>query len=240
VAVLVLGGLAAGFINALAGGGSAITLPILTEIAGPLVANGTNRIAILAANVAATAGFHRGGAVEWRRVWPLVPPTVVGAGVGALAATRVDGDSMKRIFAVVLILIAASVVMKPARWIADRESSMNPAVRSAVFFGVGFYGGFVQAGVGFLLLISLVIGSGFNLINGNGAKVVLVLAYTPVALALFASANQVDWKLGAILASGQMTGAWIAARVAVKKGAPWVRWVLVIAAVVAAARMLLS
>ncbi|GBE24404.1 hypothetical protein BMS3Bbin02_00675 [bacterium BMS3Bbin02] len=238
--MLILGGLAAGFINALAGGGSAITLPILTEIAGPLVANGTNRIAILAANLAATAGFHRGGAVEWRRVWPLIPPTVVGAGFGAWAATRVDGDSMKRIFAVVLILIAASVVMKPARWVAERESSMSPVVRTMVFLGVGFYGGFVQAGVGFLLLISLVLGSGFNLVNGNGAKVVLVLAYTPVALALFASVSQVDWKLGAILASGQMTGAWIAARVAVKKGAPWVRWVLVLAAVVAAGRMLVS
>jgi len=240
VAVLVLGGLVAGFINALAGGGSAITIPILTEIAGPLVANGTNRIAILAANLAAVAGFHRGGAVEWRRVWPLVPPTVVGAGVGAWAATQVDGDIMKRVFAVVLILVAASVVLKPARWVADRETSLSVATRNIVFFGVGFYGGFVQAGVGFLLLISLVFGSGFNLINGNGAKVVLVLAYTPVALALFASANQVDWRLGAILASGQMTGAWIAARLAVKKGAPWVRWVLVFAAVVAAVRMLVS
>lgn len=238
--MLVLGGLAAGFINALAGGGSAITIPILTEIAGPLVANGTNRVAILAANLAATAGFHRGGAVEWRRIWPLVPPTVVGAGVGAWVATQVDGDVMKRVFAVVLILVATSVVLKPAQWVADRDSSMTAVVRNLVFFGVGFYGGFVQAGVGFLLLISLVLGSGFNLVNGNGAKVVLVLAYTPAALWFFASANQVDWTVGAILASGQMTGAWIAARVAVKKGAAWVRWVLVAAAIVAAVRMLTS
>ena len=81
------------------------------------------------------------------------------------------------------------------------------------------------------------LGGGLTLVNGNAAKVVVISAYTPVALLLFARAAQVDWSVGVVLAAGQMTGAWIAARLAVKKGAAWIRWVLVAAAVVAAVRL---
>jgi uncharacterized membrane protein YfcA len=91
-----------------------------------------------------------------------------------------------------------------------------------------------------MLLGGLVIGSGMDLVSGNAAKVALILAYTPVALLLFASASQVDLQVGLVLSLGQMSGAWIAARLAVLKGAAWIRWVLVAAAIVAAIRMLLT
>lgn len=237
VVVLILGGGAAGFINTLAGGGSAITIPILNEMVGISTANGTNRIAILAANIGAVAGFQQGKAIPWSRVMPLLPPIVVGAAAGAWAATETDPDVLRRVFAVVLLLVALSVVAKPSRWVEEREAALHEPWRSLVFLGIGFYGGFVQAGVGFLLLAGLVLGGGLTLVNGNAVKVVLVLAYTPVALLLFARAAQVDWTVGLVLASGQMTGAWVAARLAVKKGAAWIRWVLVAAAIVAAFRL---
>jgi len=240
VVLLLVGGLAAGFINALAGGGSAITIPIMTEIVGVNVANGTNRIAILLANASALTRFQRGGAVPWGSVTRLIPPTVIGAAVGAWVATQISGDVMKRVFAVVLVIVAASVLLRPARWVEGRERQIAEPWRSLAFFGIGFYGGSVQAGVGFLLLIGLVLGSGMDLVRGNAAKVVLILAYTPVALLLFASAAQVDVKVGLVLSAGQMTGAWIGARFAVLKGAAWVRWVLVAAAIVAALRFLLT
>lgn len=235
--VLVLGGGAAGFINALAGGGSVITIPILNEMVGISTANGTNRIAILAANVTAVAGFQSGKAIPWRQVFPLVPPTVIGAALGAWAASETDPDVLRRVFAAVLLLVALSVVGRPNRWVEERDASLREPWRSMAFLAIGFYGGFVQAGVGFLLLAGLVLGGGLTLVTGNGAKVVLILAYTPVALLLFARAAQVDWGVGAVLAAGQMTGAWIAARLAVKKGAAWIRWVLVAAAIVAAVRL---
>ncbi|NND02554.1 MAG: sulfite exporter TauE/SafE family protein [Acidimicrobiia bacterium] len=235
--ILIVGGGAAGFINTLAGGGSAITIPILNEMVGISVANGTNRIAILAANIGAVAGFQQGKVIPWKRVIPLVPPIVIGAGVGAWVATQTDPDILKRVFAVVLLLVAGSVVARPSRWVEERDAALHEPWRSLVFLAIGFYGGFVQAGVGFLLLAGLVLGGGLTLVNGNAAKVVLVLAYTPVALLLFARAAQVDWTVGLVLASGQMTGAWIAARLAVTKGAAWIRWVLVAAAVVAAVRL---
>lgn len=235
--ILVLGGGAAGFINTLAGGGSAITIPILNEMVGISTANGTNRIAILAANLSAVAGFQKGKAVPWQRVVPLLPPTVVGAAFGAWVASRTDPAILRQVFAIVLLLVAASVVARPSRWVEERDAALTEPWRSLAFLAIGFYGGFVQAGVGFLLLAGLVLGGGLTLVNGNAAKVVLVSAYTPVALLLFARAAQVDWGVGAVLAVGQMTGAWIAARLAVTKGAAWIRWVLVAAAIVAAVRL---
>jgi uncharacterized membrane protein YfcA len=237
ILLLLFGGLAAGFINTLAGGGSAITIPIMTEIVGVNVAN---RIAILLANASALTRFQRGDAVPWGRLSRLIAPTVAGAAVGAWVATQTSGDVFKKIFAFVLVLVAGSVLARPSRWVEGREREMAEPWRSLLFLGVGFYGGFVQAGVGFLFLGSLVLGSGLDLVRGNAAKVALILCYTPVALLLFASAAQVDLQVGLVLSVGQMTGAWIAARLAVLKGAAWIRWVLVVVAVVAAVRMLLT
>lgn len=238
--ILILGGGAAGFINTLAGGGSAITIPILNEMVGISTANGTNRIAILAANLSAIAGFQRGDAVPWRRLAPLIPPVIVGAAFGAWVSTQTDPDTLKRVFGVVLLLVALSVVAKPSRWVEERETALHEPWRSLVFLAIGFYGGFVQAGVGFMLLAGLVLGGGLTLVNGNAAKVVLVAAYTPIALLLFARAAQVDWTVGLVLAAGQMSGAWIAAHLAVRRGAAWIRWVLVAAAIVAALRLFTS
>jgi len=235
--VLIVAGAAAGFINALAGGGSAITIPILTEMVGINTANGTNRIAILLANLTAIAGYQKGEAVPWRRVSVLIIPTVIGAAAGAWLSTVTPPDVLRMVFAGVLLLVAASVLLRPARWLEERDAVLHEPWRSIVFFGIGFYGGFVQAGVGFLLLAGLVLGAGMNLVNGNASKVVLVAAYSPIAILLFARASQVDLAVGAVLAVGQMSGAWAGSRLAVLKGAAWIRWVLVAAALVAAARL---
>jgi len=235
--VLIAAGAAAGFINALAGGGSAITIPILTELVGINTANGTNRVAILLANLTAIAGYQKGEAVPWRRVSVLLLPTVIGAAAGAWLSTITPPDVLRMVFAAVLLLVAASVVVRPSRWLEDREAVLHEPWRSIVFFGIGFYGGFVQAGVGFILLAGLVLGAGMNLVNGNAAKVVLIAAYSPIAILLFARASQVDLAIGAVLAAGQMSGAWAGSRLAVLKGAAWIRWVLVAAALVAAVRL---
>jgi uncharacterized membrane protein YfcA len=235
--VLILGGAAAGFINALAGGGSAITIPILTEMVGINTANGTNRIAIFLANLTAIAGYQKGEAVPWRRLSVLIIPTVIGAAAGAWLSTVTPPDVLRNVFAGVLLLVAVSVVLRPSRWLDEREAVLHEPWRSIVFLGVGFYGGFVQAGVGFILLAGLVLGAGMNLVNGNAAKVVLIAAYSPIAILLFARASQVDLAVGAVLAVGQMSGAWAGSRLAVLRGASWIRWVLVVAAVVAAARL---
>lgn len=238
ILLLLGGGVVAGFVNTVAGGGSVVTLPILVEILGANVANGTNRVAILLQNVAGTAGFTKAKKVPWRAVLPLIPALVAGAAAGAWVATLISPGAMKRVFAFVVVLVAASVLVKPSRWLGGAESRLPEPWRSLAFFGIGFYGGFVQAGVGFLLLAGLVLGTGLDLVRGNAAKVFLVLIYTPVALAMFWGRDQVAWVPGLVMGAGNAAGALLATFLAVKKGAGWIRWVLALAAVGAAVRML--
>lgn len=239
-ALLVLGGLFAGFVNTVAGGGSAITLPLLVEVlSDPLLANGTNRVAILLQNTVGVTSFQRGGVVPWGTVRPLVLPVLAGALAGSWAATQMDADTMEFVFAVVIVGVALSVLVSPKRWKGGGASRLGPAGSAVAFAAIGFYGGFVQAGVGFLILAGLVLGSGLDLVSGNAAKVVLILGFTVIALPVFLMAGQVALLAGGVLAIGNMTGAWIASRLAMAKGAGWIRWVVVIAALAAAARMLL-
>ncbi|HEX9855498.1 MAG TPA: sulfite exporter TauE/SafE family protein [Acidimicrobiia bacterium] len=235
--LLVVGGMASGFINTLAGGGSVVTIPILNELVGISTANGTNRIAILLANVGAVAGFHRGGKVPWAKVAPILPVTVAGAAVGSWTATLVSAEALRRVFALVLLMVALSVLAKPSRWMEERQSRLPTWVQSGIFLVIGFYGGFLQVGVGFMLLGALVLGAGLDLVSGNAAKVLVIAVYTPVTLVLFASAAQVDWAVGGVLAIGQVSGAYVASQLAIARGAAWIRWVLVGAAVVAAVRL---
>jgi uncharacterized membrane protein YfcA len=239
VLLLLGGGVVAGFVNTVAGGGSVVTIPILVEIVGASVANGTNRIAILMQNLVGVARFQRGGAIQWSEVWPLAPPVVVGALGGAYVATTIPSETMRRVFAFVIVMVALSVLIKPSRWEGGADRRLHQPWRWLAFLAVGFYGGFVQAGVGFLMLAGLVLGGGFGLVKGNAAKVTLILLYTPLVVILFASADQVDLAVGLVLGLGNMTGAWIASSLAIKKGAGWIRWVLILAAIAAALRMLL-
>ena len=229
VLLLLGGGLVAGFVNTVAGGGSVVTLPILVELLGAGVANGTNRVAILLQNIVGTAGFSKARKVPWRQVLPLIPALVLGAAAGAYVATLVSAVAMKRVFAIVVLLVAASALVKPSRWLGGSDARIPEPFRSLAFLGIGFYGGFVQAGVGFLLLAGLVIGGGLDLVRGNAAKVFLVLIYTPVALLMFWGRDQVAWIPGLVLGCGNATGALLATVLAVKKGAGWIRWVLVVA-----------
>lgn len=236
--ILYLAGVVAGFVNTVAGGGSAISLPVLTELVNASVANGTNRVAIFIANFVAALGFNKDDKIPWERVKPIILPAFIGAGIGAWVATLLSPGAMRRVFAFVLVLIAASVLARPNRWLAEQHARLQQPWSTVVFLAIGFYGGFVQAGVGFMLLAGLVFGAGLDLVSGNAAKVVIIFSYTSIALALFIAAGQVDFGLGLVLAAGNSTGAWFSARLAVKKGAGWVRWILVVAAVGAAIRML--
>jgi uncharacterized membrane protein YfcA len=237
--LLVVGGFAAGFINAVAGGGSAITLPVLVELLGDAVlANGTNRIAILLQNVSGVTRFQRSGKVPWKDLRPLILPTLIGALVGAWLATLVEPEVMERVFGIVVLLVALSVVFKPSRWEGDGVNRLRGPLRFVVFLALGLYGGFVQAGVGFLFIAALVVYGGMDLVTGNAAKLTLIAVYTAFALGTFIWAGQVNFLAGFVLAAGNMTGAWVAAHVAVEKGAGWIRWVLFAAASIAAVRML--
>lgn len=240
--LLLLGvGVFAGFLNTVAGGGSVITIPVLTAMFGPAVANGTNRVAILLQGVIGVSSYWRGGAMEWRTVMPLVPPTVAGALGGAWVATLLSPGAIRRALAIAVALVAVSVLFKPSQWTAASRPRLRRPWKIIVFALIGFFGGFVQIGVGFFLLTALVLGVGLDLVKGNAAKMLLVFAYGPLVLLLFARAAQVDWVAGLVLGIGTMTGAAIGANLAVRGGdSSWIRWVIVLTAIASAVSTLFA
>ncbi|MFO7935074.1 MAG: sulfite exporter TauE/SafE family protein [Bacteroidales bacterium] len=239
--VVVAIGILAGIINTLAGGGSLITLPLLMALGlPPNVANGTNRIAIFLQNVVGVSSFHREKVMDFPGGFRVGIPAAAGAVAGAFIAVNLNDETMKLAIGGVMILMFFVILLKPNRWIRSHEE--HPPIpywlQVIVFFLVGIYGGFIQAGVGFFLIAGLVLGSGFELVKANALKVFIILLYTPVALLIFFLHGDVDLWMGLLLAAGTMTGAWIGARIAVKWGAAFIRYFLLAVLLIAAAKLI--
>jgi uncharacterized membrane protein YfcA len=223
-------GFVAGFINTLAGSGSLITLPVLIMFGLPAnVANGTNRVGILIQNIVAVLTFRRKGALEFTGSHRLLIPAVAGAFVGAALAVDLDEALLNRTIGVLMLLMLIVILARPRRWLEAHAdgTAIRYVWQIPLYFGIGVYCGFIQAGAGIFLLAGLVLGSGFDLVRGNAMKNLIVLIVTVAALAVFIVNDQVRWGLGLLLASGQAAGAWVAAHMAVKRGAAFVRWVLI-------------
>jgi hypothetical protein len=234
-------GFIAGFINTLAGSGSLITLPVLILLGLPAnVANGTNRVGILIQNIVAVGTFQRKGALDAGGSARLIAPAVLGAIVGASLAVDLDEALLNRTIGVLMLVMLAIVVLRPRRWIEAHATGQASSywIQAPVFFAIGAYGGFIQAGVGVLLLAGLVLSGGYNLVGANAVKNLIVLVFTAAALAVFVVNDQVRWGLGLLLAIGNAGGAWVAAHMAVARGAAFVRWALIVILLVSAVALL--
>lgn len=238
----IVAGFIAGFINTLAGSGSLVTLPMLIFMGLPAnVANATNRVGVVLQTIAGVEGFRRQGVLHIRSALWLAIPSVLGSIVGALIAVDLDERTMERVIGVIMLIMLVVILARPARWLEGHPSARVEGLswkQFLLFFAIGVYGGFIQAGVGIFLLAGLVLGAGFDLVWANGVKNLIVLLFTIFALAVFVLNDQVVWSLGLILAAGQMAGAWFAARFAVKKGAVWVRRLLIAVIVISIVQLL--
>jgi hypothetical protein len=229
-------GLAAGFINTTAGGGSMLTLPLLMFLGLPAnVANGTNRIAILLQNVIGVNTFRQKKVLDLKADYKLTIPAIAGSIIGALFAVEINPELLKKVIAGLMVVMFLLVVLKPEIWVKERagQTMAKPTVlQYVIFFFIGLYGGFIQMGVGFFLLAGLVLGCGQDLVKANALKVFIVLIYTIFSLGIFVFHKQVDITAGLILAAGNMGGAWLGANFAIKGGAKYVRYVLILALVI--------
>lgn len=229
-------GLVAGFINTTAGGGSMLTLPLLMFLGLPAnVANGTNRIAILFQNIIGVNTFRQKKVLDLTSDFRLVLPALAGSVIGALIAVEMNVLVLEKIIAILMVGMLLLVVMKPNAWVAERAENQHPKptlLQYILFFFIGLYGGFIQMGVGFLLLAGLVLGCGHNLVKANAIKVYIVLVYTIFTIGIFMFYGQVNWLAGLVLAVGNMAGAWLGVHFAVKGGAKYVRYVLILALVI--------
>jgi uncharacterized membrane protein YfcA len=244
--VLSLAGCIAGFLNVMAGGGSLITMPILVFMGEDgTVANGTNRVAILLQNLVATAGFAERGLSDFKLSLSLGLCALPGAILGAYVGTRVGGVWFNRILAGVLLLVLFQMSRKKKRSASPgHEKSGQSRWRRVVqahllMVGTGFYGGVIQAGVGFILMAVLHGVLGLDLVRVNMHKVFIVGLYTLAALLIFAIKGQVLWSAGLVLAVGNALGGWIATRLALKKGEGLIRWILYVTLLVMAIKLVL-
>jgi uncharacterized membrane protein YfcA len=241
-AAVMAAGLAAGFINVLAGNGSLISLPVLIFIGlPPGVANATNRVSIVLQNLVGVTGFHRQGKLDARGALVLGIPMVLGSVVGALLAVDVNDQVFQQVLAVAMIAMLILMLIKPDRWITGKPGALGSRLtpmRFIVFFAIGIYGGFLQAGVGIFLLVALVLEVGYDVIRGNAVKVAVTLGAAAMSLAIFSANLKVNWVAGLVLASGSMIGAWLATRFGARRGTVWVRWFVIVVVAVSAAQLL--
>lgn len=218
--LLTLAGVFAGWINVLAGGGSLLTVPVMLfmGIPGP-VANGTNRIAILAQNISAVTAFFRRGFSDFKLSLGLAAAAIPGAAAGAMVGVRLEGEWFDRILALVMIVVMILMALpKKQRPEVGTPSTKRFVVGHICMVGVGFWGGFIQVGVGFLLMPVLHRVMGLDLVRVNMHKVFVALCYTVVALGIFASQVKILWIAGICLAIGNSIGGWIGANMTIDKG----------------------
>lgn len=245
--LLFAAGVIAGVLNVIAGGGSFLTLPILMFLGlPPGVANGTNRVGILLQNVGAVWSFQRHGVLDWRSVLWAAAPSIPGAALGVWLALVVSDHAFKRILALLMVTLSLWTLWSKRRGHSttamtgtDSPSSGRWAGIGIAFFLIGVYGGFVQAGVGFLILAATT-AAGLDLVRGNAVKVLTVLCFTALSLALFAWNGRVDWVMGLVLAAGTTLGGLAGVRLTVLKGHRWVRGVVTVTMILFALRLWFS
>jgi len=235
-------GAIAGVINILAGGGSLLTLPLLIFMGLPsAVANGTNRIAIFCQNIFAIRGFSKRGVMPLQLALLCTPPALLGSWIGANLAINLDDQVFKRLLALIMIGVLIFTALDPMKRL--RQESIQFGLWRKIlivisFFGVGIYGGFVQAGVGFLIITALLV-HGLDLVRINAIKVFVIFAYTFIALGVFVYHGQVNYALGFALAAGNSVGGMIGPKLAVEKGHDWIKKVVSITVLVFALKLLL-
>jgi hypothetical protein len=238
ITVLTCVGVIAGFINVNAGGGSTLTLPALIFLGlDTSVANGTNRIAILLQNVSAVQSFKQENFFDLKTSLKLSFFTLPGSVAGALLAVRLEDELFKIILGIIMIGIIISMILpKKKSYNKDEPNKPNTGIYLSMI-GIGFYGGFIQVGVGFLLMASLQFLMKLDLVRVNMYKVFIVLIYTIPALLIFALTDNVNWLLGIFLAIGNILGGWWGAKMQVKKGEGLIKFVLVIAVFIMALKL---
>ena len=241
IIVIILAGVVVGFINTLSGGGSVISLSLLIILGLPAtIANGTNRISIFFQTLSSVGSFTRQKMfTNLRPVWLAIPATI-GAIMGAYLAVDVNETVIKIAMGIAMVIMVFFLFYKPDKWLKENKTLMaKPLVwwQFAIFFVVGFYGGFIQVGVGYFMLMALMLGVGYDLVKANAVKNLIVFFYAIFALLVFIIDGKVNYLYGIILSVGSMIGALLASYLAVKKGAFFIRVVILLSVILTLLQM---
>ncbi len=221
-------GIVVGFINVIGAGGSFITLAVLIAIGlPPTVANGTNRLNILIQNIFASAKFHRLKILDYKFTFSIAIPLIIGSLAGTYIAVHISDAALKKIIAVLMILVTAATIYNPQKFSNKSLLRENRPLKYIVFFLIGIYGGFIQAGVGFFL-IAATLWSGFSMLESNAIKVMSITIYTALLLPIFIMYHQVNFLVGIVIGMGSIIGAKIAISLSIRKGDKFIRIILLL------------
>ncbi len=232
--LVLLASVIAGFINTLAGSGSLIMLPLLIAMGlPPVVANGTNRIAIVLQSATGLITFLQKSSIRLKNPIWIVTPSLIGALLGAYVATLVSDKFFKDFLGVLMIVMLLLLLLKPERWLKEKLTESFKEKKwynQMALLLVGVYGGFVQAGVGIFLLVVLVMGLEKPLKIANAYKLIIVALYALPVLLVFLWQGQANWFWGILTALGQAMGAYLAASFAAKhpKANQWTYYLLIV------------
>ena len=206
-------GIIAGIINTLAGNGSVLTLYVLMDMFSlpSNIANATNRLGVVSQGAGSIPQFYKSGQLNLQRNSVLLICIFLGAMFGFLVTFYVNDAQFKSIIKYLLLLLLIVVLIKPERWL--RQTNLNYTIPKyllvPVAFLLGFYGGFIQMGMGIFLLILLVLGAKYSLAQANAIKTVSTVTYTVVGIFIFAYFGLISWQIGLTLAAGQYVGGYL-------------------------------
>lgn len=225
----IVAGILVGFVNVIAGGGSVLSLPLLVFLGlDANVANGTNRINILITSIVGIRTLKQKEEMPYKKGLRFLVPSVLGAIIGALFAVDLNEELMKQIIGIVLIIVFFVILYKPKQWLKGSEELIEKKYwwQIPLFFLLGFYGGFIQAGAGLFIIITFVLGAGYDLMKANLMKLLIFLLYTPIVIGIFIMNDQMNYMLGILLAIGATMGAIIGSKLALKRGTKFIRYML--------------
>lgn len=239
IAFLCLAAVAAGFIDAIAGGGGLITVPALLAAGmDPVSAIATNKIQSSFGTAAATWNYWQAGRIDVRLLtWPLLA-TLVGAALGSAAVTHVDTDWLMVVLPALLVAIAVYFLVGPKASDEDAHAHLSPLAYSGVAGGLGFYDGFFGPGTGSFFALSLVTLMGMGLTRATAHTKALNLTSNVVSVAVFALGGHVMWFIGLCMAAGQLVGGWLGSHAAMRFGPRLIRPLLVAICLAMVAKLL--
>ena len=226
--VLFLAGFISGAINTIAGGGSLLTLPILIFMGlPPSVANGTNRIQLIFGQFFAVYGYKSKGLFDYQLCIWLAFSAVLGSIIGAKIAVELPEELFKKILSIIMILVMINIFFKKNKKVEENITSKKKQKLSILlFFFIGLYGGFIHAGVGFLMILILCGINGFSIIKANSVKVFVAFFFTLFALFIFILESKINIIYGINLAIGSSLGGWLTSRWSFDKSETYMRYIL--------------
>ncbi len=240
--MLIAAGFAAGVVNTVAGGGSFLTLPALMLFGlDAQLANGTNRVAVLFSSASATLTFDKHGHLDRKLAMRLALPTILGVPVGALLAIKLPLSAFEGLFGALFLAMALLLISNPKRLTEKAEvQDRSPSMLFAMFFGIGIYVGFIQAGMGILLLLAMSLIKTGDLVASNAVKNLIGFLVTLIATLMFVIFGLVDWVPGLTMAAGNLLGGVVGAKLAIAKGNRLIFGFLVVVMAATGVKLLVS